>query len=228
MKLAAALDLSGAEAAFAVADSETKKVLVEVFKPMRGRDSAGLLLWMEESMAAVNAKLVDVTEWTVGTGPGSFTGLRLVAALISGFSFQKNNVRTRTLPSAMSLAAALDYGEGKKIASLHDGRRSEVLLFGMSHVKDTVAETGDTRVLANTDELKVAQEMYDEFVAVEADKAAIVKTYGAEFADTVTYSEHLPVSELIFIESDNWGEDMTDLVYIRPAVFVQPRKVREL
>jgi len=228
MKLAAALDLSGIEVSFAVADFDSKKVFVEQFKHMRGRDSACLLLWMEECLSETEFKLTDISEWTVGTGPGSFTGLRLVASLISGFAFQNEKVRTRTLPSVMALAVSNGYEEGKKIASLHDGRRSEVLLFGMECKDGAVIETGDTRVLATTVELESATSMYDKFTAVITEKAAIEKAFGDKFATTVNYEKHLPVSELIFIESDNWGEEMTDLVYIRPAVFVQPRQVRNI
>ena len=227
MKLAAALDLSGTEASFAVADLDTGKVLIEQFKPMRGRDSAGLLLWLKDSIAPIDKGLVDIVEWTVGTGPGSFTGLRLVAALISGFAFQNEAIKTRTLPSVMALAAR-NCEDGEKIASLHDGRRSEVLLFGMTRQNGSVTETGDTRVLATATELEEAKAIYSKFTAVISEKAAIEKSFGTEFADSVSYTDHLPVAELIFIASDNWGEEMTDLVYIRPAVFVQPRKVREL
>lgn len=228
MKLAAALDLSGIEVSFAVADLDSKKVLVEQFKLMRGRDSACLLLWMEECLSEIEFNLTDIVEWTVGTGPGSFTGLRLVAALISGFAFQNANVRTRTLPSVMALAVSADYKEGKTIASLHDGRRSEVLLFGMACKDGAVVETGDTRVLGSDQELEDAQLKYDQFTAVNTERTAIEKAFGKEFSSSVDYKEHLPISELIFIESDNWGEEMTDLVYIRPAVFVQPRQIREI
>ena len=227
MKLAAALDLSGAEASFAVADLDTGKVLIEEFRPMRGRDSAALLPWMNESIATIEQDLNDITEWTVGTGPGSFTGLRIVASLISGFAFQNETVKARTLPSIMSLAARYCQ-DGEKIASLHDGRRSEVLLFGMARQNGAIVETGDTRVLATETELDDAKCRYGSFTAVASEKAAIVKSFGLDFANSVKYSEHLPVSELIFIESENWGEELTDLVYIRPAVFVQPRTVREL
>lgn len=228
MKLAAALDLSGVEVVFALADIDTREVLVETFKPMRGRDSAGLLLWMEECVKSIGIRLTDISEWTVGTGPGSFTGLRLVAALISGFAFQKESVRTRTLPSVLSLASVKDLKGNLSVASLHDGRRSEVLLFGMDKEGDIVRENGDTRVLSTQEELDDAKSKYDLFTAVISEKPAIAKAFGEEFAETVLYREHLPISELIFIESNNWNENMVDLVYIRPAVFVKPRKVREL
>ena len=228
MKLGAALDLSGKEVVFAIADIDTGEVLVEEYKLMRGRDSAGLLLWLEQCVAQVNVKLTEIVEWTVGTGPGSFTGLRLVVALISGFTFQKSSVKVRTLPSVFALASINDVKDGQSIASLHDGRRSEVLLFGMDKRRGVVIENGDTRVLATPDELADAKSRYDVFIAVISEKPAIVKAFGEEFADTVLYVEHLPVSKLIFIESNNWGGDLTDLVYIRPAVFIEPRTVRKL
>ncbi len=228
MRLSAALDLSVAEVAFAVADLEKGCVVFEEFVPMIGRTSAGMLLWMKSCAEKHGLSLNDIVEWTVGTGPGSFTGLRLVAALVSGFTFQKEGVKTRTLPTALALAAGLSEDKSVSVASLHDGRRNELLMFGMKSDGKTVFENGDTRVVTPGEESEKLIATYDRFVAVASDKNAVIKTFGEEQAEQVTYFDHIPISNLIFIESDNWGEDMTDLVYIRPAVFIEPRKIREV
>ena len=104
-RYAAAIDLSGRSAGFAL--MKDQELLCAASRPMRGRDSAGLADFVAQQLAANGVELAEVSDWTVGSGPGSFTGLRLAAALVTGWTFGKEGVRTRCVPTAVALAARL-------------------------------------------------------------------------------------------------------------------------
>ena len=105
MYYSAALDLSGDEAALAIAEKNSSNIIIEQFRPMTGRNSAILVPWVIDLLNNVKLTLADIDEWTVGSGPGSFTGMRLVAAMIEGIVLGHNK-KSRCVPTAMALAYA--------------------------------------------------------------------------------------------------------------------------
>ena len=86
-RYAAAIDLSGRSAGFAL--MKDQELLCAASRPMRGRDSAELADFVAQQLAANGVELAEVSDWLVGSGPGSFTGLRLAAALAAGWTFGK-------------------------------------------------------------------------------------------------------------------------------------------
>ncbi|MCX6985836.1 MAG: hypothetical protein NT118_13970, partial [Lentisphaerae bacterium] len=89
MEIWAALDLSGKEACFSAGRFPEKKIMFSTSFQMRGRDSSSLLPRLEEWLGRENLSLDDVKRWTAGTGPGNYTGLRIVSALVSGIAFAR-------------------------------------------------------------------------------------------------------------------------------------------
>ena len=119
----AAIDLSGNAARMCVADAEGK-VLRNGILPMKRRESAHLAEFAAGEVANCGGTLDDVKFWSVGIGPGSFTGMRLAAALIAGLTHGDSTVKSRGVPTAIaiSMAAGKKMQENSKIAVLFDGR----------------------------------------------------------------------------------------------------------
>ena len=220
LEYSAAIDLSGNEAAFAVACKESDNIVISSTRPMTGRNSAALTPWVLELINGQNIQLEHITEWTVGSGPGSFTGMRLAAALVAGITFGNTNIKTRCVPTAVALASVLQTSPGDSIAAVFDGRNSEILIFELVNQAGEIIPAGKNDVLSADD----ANAFFDDrkfshLVALEKDHAAIAKVVNADMLGLFRLIEHISPEKLIFAQCTEWNNDLTDLVYIRPAVF---------
>jgi tRNA threonylcarbamoyl adenosine modification protein YeaZ len=135
---AAALDTSvGAGFAFATSQGVHRATLAG---PSRGRDRE-LLPWIQAELGRHGLGLGDVREWSVGTGPGSFTGLRVGIALVRGIC-SGTGARVRGVCSSYALAlSALELcPRANRIAVVHDARRGQVIvtLLCLTHGEPTV------------------------------------------------------------------------------------------
>ena len=119
----AALDLSGTAARMCVADADGK-VLKNGILPMKRRESAHLAEFAAGEIASCGGMLDDIKYWSVGIGPGSFTGMRLAAALVAGLSHGDSTVKTRGVPTAaaISMTAGKNLPENAVSAVIFDGR----------------------------------------------------------------------------------------------------------
>lgn len=221
-ELSAAIDLSGRVAGFAL--MRRNEVLLECTRPMRGRDSAGLAPWIAEELGALGLTVNDVARWSVGSGPGSFTGMRLAAALVAGWTFGRTGVETRCIPTAAACAVQASAAEGERIGCLFDGRNHELIYFGMVFRDGEPIPTGEERVLNREQaEAFFAAAPAEHLVASAAELPAI----GLLLDETVLQQVH-PVetpdfTALIRARYHAYDNNLTDLVYIRPAVFTAPQ-----
>jgi len=206
----AALDCSGYQVALAIAITDKQKIVFKNYKFFKGRDSASLLNWIFENLEENNIDIKNIKEWTVGSGPGSFTGMRIASAIVLGFAFDNKQIRTRTIPTA--LAIAFSY-QNDKIAILYDAKKNELVLFKVENIKNNQTSQNIISDLKNL-------QKNCKLIALKSDKIAIEKMANANCAilENITFIEHIPIENLLFINYDNWKCDLTELIYIRPAV----------
>ena len=90
---------------------------------IQGTHSERLVPAIQHALAATETSPEQVTDFVVGSGPGSFTGVRLAASLAKGWVMARQT-RLFAYPSLLAVAA----GSGVKgpICALFDARRGEV------------------------------------------------------------------------------------------------------
>lgn len=220
--LRAGFDYSWAEASFACIDEEGKVIFDENIA-LPPRNASSLPVWMEQCLASHNRNFDDIGEWSVGNGPGSFTGLRLASAFVMGRSFRKENIARRAVPTAAAMAHTAFRAEevsGKKVAALFDGRRDEILLYGMEEKNGSFLPGKENGVLSAADLSMLSS--FDAFVALERDREQIESVTNGALQNQIVYIGHIKAAFLILNEPGDFSRPLTELVYLRPAVFVDP------
>ena len=217
--LNAALDFSCSELSFAVVQPDGR-TLASFQVDLPGRDSSSLPVLVGEALAKAGLTYDDIAMWTVGTGPGSFTALRVAAAFVLGAAQGKNQT-VRGIPSACGFEGETPFGE--RVLVLYDGRKHELLGFGLKKHGGFWIPDGWQGVLETPDKLAALHGSYDTFTASPHDMEA-VRLF--EPSLPVVSAPHVNASVLASIPPGICDMSPTDLIYLRPAVFVDPKPIR--
>ena len=222
----AGFDYSWQEAAFALCDG-AGELLAEEYRIFPPRNASGLPGWLAEQLKKKGLTPEDVSEWSVGSGPGSFTGLRVAASLIMGLGFGRPALRRRGVSTAAALADSLELPAAvRQVLVLFDGHREELLGFGLKRTPAGFVPSGFHRVL-NRDSLADLAG-FEVLAALEKDAARILEIAGKSASEKLKTAPHIRASYLISNCPDDFSHGLTDPVYLRPPVFVEPRIPRNI
>lgn len=198
--------------AFAIFDDN--KLLGEYSLAMHPRDASHLPVFVAEKCAELNLELTGITRWSFGSGPGSFTFLRVVAALGAGWAAANDNIRFRCVPGAIAAAGALKLAENEKAGILYDGRNKEMLCFTIKKVNGVLIPAGEELILTAPAALEYFQKNPMRLAAFPADEA-VLKKY---LADKVPLEIITPDLSAIAATPGEFDNDADKMCYIRPAV----------
>ncbi|MGE4301339.1 MAG: hypothetical protein AB7F40_07025 [Victivallaceae bacterium] len=215
--LHAAIDMSAEAACFALARPDGS-VICRTRKPMKQREASALAGFLLESLGCANRELDEIGYWTIGSGPGSFTGMRLAAALVAGLTRGRSS-RVRCVPTAVAIADTLpDIADGAAIVALFDGRNHEIIAYELTKTAGGSVPSGESSVLDASGAAAYFAAHADAVFVTRRHELDAVLRLTPESADLRLIDEFDPAL-LISASYQDYDGCFSRLEYIRPAVF---------
>lgn len=147
----AALDTSGGTA-FAL--RKDGKVIASHYRPFEPRSTQEQLEpWLREVLQEHDLTFSAVVRWTVGLGPGSFTGIRIGIAFVKGITA----VSAAALQGGMTAYAladqnSLDLAAGSCVAVLNDARCGQLIVTEFRKEKSSMSLLKNPYIPENLEE----------------------------------------------------------------------------
>ena len=206
------------------------RIVLDAGIAMSGRESdAKLAHWVGAQLQSVGLKPAEIAGWTVGTGPGSFSGLRAGISMVMGIC-TASATTLRGIPSSLALArGAAGVAESATVGVLHDARQGQLILSSFQ------LHGGVWR------ELQIPTVLDPPHVAEAAKNADILTWITNPRVEALLpaglFARLVPqpaVKAALLLGVPGWGfpedeavrEASCQPVYVRPAVFVAPRELR--
>lgn len=226
----AALDTSHGMALALIDDG---KVLASEYLVPEGRQNRETLTpWLRKIFANCGLSANRVARWTIGLGPGSFTGIRMGAAFVKGVCLQSAG-QICGIPTSYGMArqASADLRSGTEIAVLHDARRQQVIITVYGSTKSGLTPVLDAHI-PEPDDLHKLCARCSRLVTLRPERVAahLPELYRAKLVDLkVLRAENLLDASREAYQIEGAGDLSTQIapVYVRPAVFVKPKPVRK-
>lgn len=205
-------------------------VVLDAHSAVRGRAKDMVLAgWLESRLAGVCIVPRDVDRWRVGTGPGSFSGIRAGIALVRGIC-SATGAECRGIPSSLALAESVsaDLDTGRRIGVLHDARRRQLILTIYSKSETGLREETPARVV-NPPDFERLVDSLGSIVTIHAE--AVLPLLSSRTAERVTAAANVPASAFFslgpMLSACEKKDADLEPVYVRPAVFVKPLPLRD-
>lgn len=124
-KLICALDLSGPFASFAVMRND--EILFSESILLQNRNNGAFFTAFFAKFNEFKLDVSDIDKWIVGTGPGSFTGLRIASSFVSGVVYGADKTAVG-ISSAFPIAINIGASSGENIGVIFPCSKDTVYL----------------------------------------------------------------------------------------------------
>ena len=226
--LKAALDTSSG-ISFAVIDSESNEVLIDLRENLRHGALSLLADMVKDALREKSINIADIKAWSVGTGPGSFTGIRIGIGFVKAVCMACNS-NYRGISTSYALASSID-DTSATVAVVYDGRKKELLYDKFIKDGTKVTRLSEARVLG---EAEINEELATCDTIVTLHEKPVTLLLNEKNLKKLCAFETLNSSPLCRAKTNflpSTREEMEESchpVYVRPAVFVEPKQIREV
>ena len=218
----ASLDTSSSRASFAL--EQNGKILVEDFKDCP-RGVSSLLPWIIQLVEDQKLTVNDIQQWTVGIGPGSFTGLRVGISFTKGICYN-SQAQFRGFNSGYALLQSTEKLDNyEKIAVLHDGRKEEFLV-NTFEKKNGLWQNTSVEVVAIKD---LDANSFEQAITIMPET---LFEENPSVKGKTQFKTEIPAKH--FFKEDTWpadlqaADDSCEPIYVRPPVFIEPQKIKDI
>ncbi len=152
-----ALDASTYRGTVAVFDEA--RLLVQDSAPMRGRDAELLMPAVLQALANAGTTLGQLDRVVCGSGPGSFTSLRIAASIAKGVAVGRGVPLYAVSSLALIVAGNVSDGPrgARKYLAVLDAMRRESYVAEFEHDAGAVRSLGGHQVVSSTDVMALAE-----------------------------------------------------------------------
>jgi len=202
-----------------------------VLSPAGRRAEAEALPNLLEVLEQCGCTLGEVRRWTVGVGPGSFTGLRAGIALVLGIC-RGTGAWVRGLSSSLALArrVAATARTGARIGVLHDARRAQIIVTVFRVTGPGTVEEIEPPAVRTVNEVADAIRSWDGAITPHFSRIEPLLPEAA--AGTCSSVDGVDPRWFLAAPIPPWSPDAAERlrsctpIYVRPAVFVGPTRPR--
>ena len=216
MMIQAAIDTS-LTCVFAVAEGERILFTGSLDSASRDNDQK-LPPWILEKLSESGLKLPEIRRWTVGIGPGSFAGLRSGIAFIKGIC-AVTGAELLGVPSAVATAAAVQgVAADARIGVLMDGRCGQVIFAPIRNMK-----LDGEPVALDPEQLLDDGNACDAWITPQVELIPPLPEAVQSRLQVVTQ-----LDPMVFLRDDVAKSPSSEPLYVRQAVFVKPKEVKQV
>jgi tRNA threonylcarbamoyladenosine biosynthesis protein TsaB len=219
-KFIAAIDMTGPFSSWCIADKDKKVIAKESIKLSRKSNSV-FFDTFRKKLKSLDVDFKDISKWYVGAGPGSYTGIRVAAAFVSGILFCKEQMNVIGVPSYFPIAAELKMKDNEKIGVIFQVTHKSVLIYNVT-LSDGVLTSDDAPMLYDEKNIGEVLNNYDKLATiVDLENNLLIKN---SIIEDIIVLDSFPVERMIDKECCTNSRNIDDLIYTRPPVTTIPKK----
>ena len=192
------------------------KVIIDINKRIKF-GASHLAEYIEKSLKKNKVRLDDFDSFVLGSGPGSFTGLRISFSIIKAFMMA---TKKKAIPIESSYSCAWPFRKKKeKIAVISDARRNLIYFSSFKSKNKKLAKEGKTQLLC-LDEVLKKKDYF--FITYDSDlRAKIIDTNTSiDFYPKDVYPK---MSNLIEIAEDKYYKKQSVSVGKLVPLYLHPK-----